>query len=40
MLIDFKSVKEAIKMLHIPKSTFYKWKNAFIKNGEDGLLRK
>ena len=35
----FKSVKKALKVFHIPKSTFYKWKMR-IKNGEDRLLRK
>jgi transposase InsO family protein len=36
----FKTIKEALKIFHVPKSTFYKWKKAYDKNGKDGLLRK
>ena len=31
---------KAYKACGIPKSTFYEWKRAYIKNGEEGLKRK
>lgn len=36
----FKSVKEALKVFNIPKSTYYKWNKAFKKEGAAGLIRK
>jgi transposase len=37
---EFKSITRALKEFRIPKSTYYKWKKAFDKDGENGLLRK
>ena len=37
---EWKSVNKTLKLFRIPKSTYYKWKKAFDKNGENGLLRK
>ena len=31
---------KAIRIFNIPKSTFYKWKTAYDKYGEEGLKRK
>lgn len=36
----FKSVTKALAEFKIPKSTYYKWKKAFDKDGEIGLKRK
>lgn len=36
----FKSITKTLSELNIPKSTYYKWKKAFDKDGEQGLLRK
>lgn len=32
--------KEAYELFGVKKSTFYKWKKAFLKEGENGLIRK
>jgi len=37
---DAGSNMKAIRMFEVPKSTFYKWKKAFDKEGAEGLLRK
>jgi transposase len=37
---EWKSVNKTLKLFRIPKSTYYKWKKAYDKNGENGLLRK
>ena len=37
---DFKSVNKVLKDFNIPKSTYYKWKKAFDKDGAGGLLRQ
>jgi transposase len=37
---EWKSVNKTPKLFRIPKSTYYKWKKAFDKDGENGLLRK
>ena len=36
----FKSVKDALKVFNIAKSTYYKWDKAFKKEGISGLLIK
>jgi transposase InsO family protein len=37
---EWKSVNKTLKLFRIPRSTYYKWKKAYDKNGENGLLRK
>jgi len=37
---EFGSVSKTLQQFKIPKSTFFKWKKAFDKDGVDGLLRK
>lgn len=37
---DSKSVNRVLRDFKIPKSTYYKWKKAFDKEGPSGLLRK
>jgi transposase InsO family protein/transposase-like protein len=37
---EFKSISKALKEFKVPKSTYYKWKKAFDKDGTSGLLRK
>ena len=37
---QFKNNKEAYALFGIKKSTFYKWKKEYKKEGEQGLLRK
>lgn len=37
---QFKNNKEAYELFGIKKSTFYKWKKEYKKEGEQGLLRK
>jgi transposase len=37
---EFDSVTKTLQLFKIPKSTFFKWKKAFDKDGADGLLRK
>src|ERR1700694_3332400 len=37
---ELHSVNKTLKDFKIPKSTYYKWKKAFLKDGELGLLRK
>jgi transposase len=37
---EFNSVTKTLHQFKIPKSTFFKWKKAFDKDGADGLLRK
>lgn len=32
--------KEAYELFGVKKSTFYKWRKAFLKEGENGLIRK
>jgi len=36
----FKSVNKTLRDFKIPKSTYYKWKNAFEQHGQSGLMRK
>lgn len=37
---EFKSVTKALSEFKIPKSTYYTWKKAYDKDGEQGLIRK
>lgn len=37
---EFKSVSKTLAEFNIPRSTYYKWKSAFDKDGEKGLMRK
>lgn len=37
---EFNSVTKTLQQFKIPKSTYYKWKKAFDKDGPEGLLRK
>ena len=36
----FKTVKEALTVFGIPRSTYYKWKKVYLLDGATGLLRK
>ena len=37
---EFSSVTKTLQQFKIPKSTFYKWKKAYVKDGAEGLHRK
>jgi len=37
---EFNSVNKTLRDFKIPKATYYKWKKAYEKNGQEGLLRK